>query len=216
MRPSHSVLALLASASLILLVSPAGAVGVDGFFYVEVRDPTFLTFVETGERVTDTAVVLTLDPRELQVVVSLDGRGSASGSASANGTITNVLSEAVSGLTFIDFFFDVTGRFDAANEVVDGGFSTELLFGGDIVGGVGGGASFGPPGCSTFPCTESFFDGSSDFQKFTIGAGETLPVEVFIDGGASALAPIPLPAAAFPAALALAGLGWVGRQRARG
>ena len=194
--------------------SPA-AVGVDAFFVVELFSPFGLEDAQTGALVARSSVELALDRNEVEVTASVEGPGTGRAVGTATGTVTNLLDEALVGVWGLNFFDDVTARFDAPNEFATGAFEATLLLEGAFENGVEDVLVVGPEDgfCEAFPCTFSFGDGSISDTVFAIGPGETLPVELSVE--AVAIAAVPAPAALGPAGLALAGLAWMGRRRPR-
>lgn len=193
---------------------PASAISVGAGTSILVLDPGSLTLSGSGERVNDDVVSLSLDPRDLSLGVSLERSGRAGQSAFVVGTITNTLNEAVSGFGSLDFTVDLLGEFTSYKEIATGSFFAEVLFGDQSAGAINKGLRLSAS-CLTLPCQEYEFDSSIDFGRFTIGAGETLPVVVSASVDLTVVAPIPIPAGFFPLAVALGSLAWAGRRRAR-
>ena len=130
------------------------------------------------------------------------------------GTFTNLLDESV--IAVVDYFFLVqavvslegpseSGRAQAAFDLfVDGaredrGRAEVELASSECV--------------DFFPCDLEDIDPGAFAVGFELGPNETVPFSY--TASALAVAPIPLPAALGPAALALGGLAWAGRRKRR-
>lgn len=204
----------LAMAALPLAVAlPASAIEVEATVGIGVLQPS-LEILGTGEPVPYDAVLLSIESPYLFVSTSLDGPGRAKRSTSAVGTITNTLDEALLGLGVLDFGFGLRAEFDDEDQRAEAEFGGGARFGNDDAGSFVASLSLSPS-CSDFPCSEENDDSSAAYGTFTIGANETMPIYADVYLNAVAVAPIPLPAAAFPMALALGGLAWAGWRRPR-
>ena len=202
----------------ILGASPANAVEVDVFYNARVVDPFGLTLAETGEVVASESVVLALEPRDLRTKAAQTGVGQAEQILMATGTLTNLLDAPLLGIIDVEAGAGYSVTFEAPNERAAFLANSTIRLGDQFFTTPGPGTEpFGPSAidCPPFPCSESFSAGTGRRFEFTIGAGETSPVEFSVVSTVSALAPIPLPAALGPAALALGGLAWAGRRKLR-
>ena len=208
--------ASLAAALLTLsLSSPAAAGQVYLRFFKEIVNPYALALTETGEEVPDGSVVASLDPNPLIPEVIQIGPGRARQELTSTGTLTNSLDEPVSGVFDIDGGIILDGRFETQSERVSIFASFLAVVGEQRIGTVRfDGRPLGPTvfECDEIPCryVEWLPDGWE--EEFTIGAGETRSIEFSVEVAVEVIAPIPLPAAFGPLALALGGLAWAGRR----
>ena len=152
--------------------------------------------------------------------VEIDGLGMASNAASGSAFLTNPLDEEISGVLNFLVNRDVFVSFDSPDERVGGTFQATLTLGDrtfdfdfpPILPGSGK-RRFGPAdfGCEDTDCFRLLSQGTTVRPRFTLGPGESVPIE--IDLAVTAIAAIPLPAAFGPFAIALGGLAWIGRRK---
>ena len=150
----------------------------------------------------------------IAVAATVSAPGFERASAAGGGTFTNLLDESV--IAVVDYFFLVqavvslegpseSGRAQAAFDLfVDG--AREDLGRAEV--------ELASSECvDFFPCDLEEIDPGAFAVGFELAPNETVPFSY--TASALAVAPIPLPAALGPAALALGGLAWAGRRKRR-